>query len=232
MRDFSCAPDIPYLSDMGYLGGVSVYFPALEENQFYHIYNRGNNRCPIFFKRINYVFFLRRFLKYLSAYVDVYAYCLLRNHFHLLIRIKDFNYLNDDLKTIRCGSKKETSPRKILSEQFRRLFLSYSKAVCRQENRTGSLFQKNFQRKPVDSDKYLLDLVKYIHRNPENHGIIEDFKTYPYSSYQAIASEKTDSFIKTREVLDWFGGIESFIKAHEDRDDLDSTGFIEIGDSV
>ena len=54
----------------------------LEEGQFYHIYNRGNNRERLFYSTENYLFFLRRYDEYL------YAFCLLPNHFHLLVRVK------------------------------------------------------------------------------------------------------------------------------------------------
>lgn len=55
---------------------------------FYHIYNRGNNKEKIFYKDSNYIFFLQKFDSYLSPYLDLYSYCLLPNHFHLLIKTK------------------------------------------------------------------------------------------------------------------------------------------------
>lgn len=61
----------------------------MEPGNLYHIYNRGNNKQPIFFERKNYHYFLERFDKYLSNFVDVYAYCLMPNHFHFLIKIKE-----------------------------------------------------------------------------------------------------------------------------------------------
>ena len=66
---------------------------------FYHIYNRGNNRQNIFFEERNYLYFLRLFEKYLFNLVDVYAYCLMPNHFHFLIKIKDANQTSEVFKT-------------------------------------------------------------------------------------------------------------------------------------
>lgn len=195
---------------------MSKYFPPLEQNQFYHIYNRGNNREAIFPENKNYIFFLSQFIKYLGDYLNIYAFCLLKNHFHFLIRVRNFEFLPENLKSIRSGPKMILNPETIISEQFRRFFLSYSKSVIKQEGRTGSLFQKNFQRKLVDSKSYLLDVVKYIHRNPENHRIIKDYKKYPYSSYQPIATGMSNTFIKTNEVIKWFGGMEKFIKQHDE----------------
>jgi REP element-mobilizing transposase RayT len=61
----------------------------MEQGHFYHVYNRGNNKQPIFFERRNYIHFLSLFKKYLSGYADVYAYCLMPNHFHFLIKVKE-----------------------------------------------------------------------------------------------------------------------------------------------
>lgn len=65
------------------------YHLPLEKGCFYHIYNRGNNGDNIFYTPENYEYFLKRFDYYLSDYLEVYAYCLLPNHFHLLVRVKD-----------------------------------------------------------------------------------------------------------------------------------------------
>ena len=87
-----------------------IHIP-LEENQFYHIYNRGNDGTDLFYQDRNYIFFLKKYDNYLSEYVDTYAYCLLPNHFHLLVRVKsksDFvvnkekfpngmNYVSDEI---------------------------------------------------------------------------------------------------------------------------------------
>ena len=61
----------------------------LHEGKFYHIYNRGNNRETLFYTEANYKYFLKKYDKYLSEYIDTYAYCLLPNHFHLLISVKE-----------------------------------------------------------------------------------------------------------------------------------------------
>ena len=64
-----------------------IHIP-LEENNYYHIYNRGHDGIDLFYQRRNYHYFLVKYDYYLSNYVDTYAYCLLPNHFHLLIRVK------------------------------------------------------------------------------------------------------------------------------------------------
>ncbi len=67
------------------------YLPPLLEDEFYHIYNRGNNGIVIFYEERNYGYFLKKLYHYLGEYIDIYAYCLLPNHFHFLIRIRIFH---------------------------------------------------------------------------------------------------------------------------------------------
>jgi len=65
------------------------YYTQFEEGKFYHVYNRSIDRKPMFLKEDNYQFFLRKYNQYLLPVLDTYAYCLLGNHFHLLVRIHD-----------------------------------------------------------------------------------------------------------------------------------------------
>jgi len=64
------------------------------------------------------------------------------------------------------------------SQYFSNLFNAYTKAINKNYNRSGSLFEKNFKRILIDDDSYLVQLVCYIHRNPQKHGITKDFRTY------------------------------------------------------
>src|SRR5687768_16234816 len=100
-----------------------------------------------------------------------------------MIRIKSFKDLPLELAVLRKGKKILDRPHEILSEQFRKFFMAYSKAIKIQENRTGSLFEKNFKRIWIRNSSYYTRLINYIHRNPQAHRISQDFRTYPYSSY-------------------------------------------------
>jgi len=141
------------------------YYSDFYTDQYYHIYNRGNNKEKIFFSSGNYLFFLRRLDEYLSNSLELFAYCLLRNHFHLLVKIKDKASIN---------------------EQFRLFFLSYSNAINKQTGRTGSLFQKRFKRIIIEGNPSLCRTVIYIHLNPVHHKIQQNFCNYNYSSFQVI----------------------------------------------
>jgi len=178
---------------------------ALEPGKYYHIYNRGNNRENIFREERNYAYFLRLYAKYVEPVADTFAYCLLKNHFHFLVRIK----------TSRVLETREVSieTREVL-QQFSNLFNSYAKAINKAYNRTGRLFQERFGRIEVTSDRYFVALIRYIHRNPQKHGLATDFRDWPYSSYHAHLSGKPTR-LKRDEVLAWFDGAEGFAQVHQ-----------------
>lgn len=98
--------------------------------------------------------------------------------------------------------------------QFGHLLNSYAKAINKAYQRTGSLFQSRFGRIRVDSDRYFMHLITYIHQNPYKHGFIDDFRTYPFSSYRAIRYQKA-SRVNAGDVLDWFGGLDTFKQCHQ-----------------
>ncbi len=163
---------------------------------FYHIYNRGNNSENIFFNEANYIYFLKQYIKYIDEFVDTYAYCLLPNHFHILIKIKPELEINPtfNISNIDCA----------ITEQFRRLFMSYSKAINKQEKRKGSLFQRNLKIKPVLHINHLILLISYIHTNPIHHKYSHDFINYRWSSYKSILGDKSTR-LKRAEIIELFG---------------------------
>jgi len=180
----------------------------LEPGHYYHIYNRGNNRENIFIEERNYRYFMQLYQKYILPVCDTFAYCLMRNHFHILVRVKELqNQTSEVLETSEVSSK-------AITQQYSNFFNSYAKAINTTYKRTGSLFQNRFGRIAVDSDRYFAQLIHYIHFNPQNHGFVEDFRQYPYSSYQAIISEKPTHLCRA-EVLNWFQGKDSFVKVHD-----------------
>jgi putative transposase len=199
---------------MEYLGKMTDLFLPLAAGEFYHIYNRGNNGNAIFFEARNYHYFLEKLGSYLGDYLNFYAYCLLPNHFHLMVQVKEIKEIPADAMTLISGKKKLSQLETIISEQFRRFFLSYSKSIKMQENRTGSLFEKNFKRILINDDKFFLQLINYIHRNPATHKQIVDFTTYPFSSYQSFLQQKPTR-LRRKEVLELFGGSDEFIRFHQ-----------------
>ena len=170
--------------------------PTLECGRVYHIFNRGNNRENLFREERNYDYFLKLYLQYIEPVAVTYAYCLMPNHFHSLVKIKD-------------PDQKGLSPR----QQYSNFFNSYAKSINKAYGRTGALFQRPFGRIEVTSDAYYTQLVYYIHLNPQKHGFKSDFRIYPYSSFHILLSNDP-TFLDRTEVMSWFGGREEFIEAH------------------
>jgi REP element-mobilizing transposase RayT len=132
--------------------------------QYYHIYNRGVNRQPIFFCEDNWIFFIRLIQKYFQPHlVKILAYCLMPTHYHFLICILTDNF-----------AKKVMQP----------LGVSFTKAINEQQNRVGPLFQGPFQTAWVGSNAYLLQLSRYIHLNPVHANLVQHPADWMYSSYR------------------------------------------------
>ncbi|MFE3867826.1 transposase [Flavobacterium sp. LS2P90] len=70
--------------------------------------------------------------------------------------------------------------------QFSHFFNAYAQAINKRHNRTGSLFERTFERKLVSSQTYFQQLIFYIHNNPVHHGFVENMSLYPWSSYETI----------------------------------------------
>ena len=172
-----------------------------EPGVVYHIFNRGNNKENIFIEEKNYIFFLSLVKKYISPIADIYAYCLLKNHFHLALHIKDKELLTE---------KQIQKP----YLAFSNLFNSYSKAINKVYNRNGSLFQEHLHRIRVEDEEYLMQLIAYIHLNPVKHKFTNEFKNYKYSSYQAYTTVKTTS-IEKGYVMSLFGDLPNFEYWHD-----------------
>ncbi len=152
--------------------------------RYYHLYNRGVNRQAIFFNDGNWRYFIERLRHYFHpTLVDIVAYCLMPNHYHLLICLKDNNL-----------SKRVMQP----------FTVSYSKAVNRQQGRTGPLFQGPFRAKVVDEDEYLVHLSRYIHLNPVLAGLVERPEEWVFSSYRDYVGKRAGTLAKPDDVLSYF----------------------------
>jgi len=167
---------------------------ALVGGALYHIYNKGVDGRQLFCKERNYVYFLRLYARHVSEIAMTYAYCLLPNHFHLLVGI-------------RPGHGRRPS------QAFSNLFNAYAKAFNQAQGRSGNLFEHPSRRREIHSDEYAMQVVLYIHRNPERHGVARDFRHWPHSSYPTLVANG-DTRLEREEILSWFGGRDSFVKAH------------------
>jgi putative transposase len=185
-----------------------MYIQPLLEGKYFHIYNRGVNGEDIFKEQRNYYYFLQQYNLYCSDVLETFAYALLKNHFHLLVYIKE-NVLVPKYNgqgTIRLNASKQLS----------HFFNSYAQAVNKACNRTGPLFESPVERKLIDDNNYLTSMIYYCHFNAQMHEFVKDFRDWEFSSYYSIL-ENNNNFVASEKVLNWFGGAEAFEKAHTGR---------------
>ncbi len=176
----------------------------------YHIYNRGINGMKVFLEERNYKYFLNQYAKYVHPFVETFAYCLLSNHYHLLIRVRPENEIE---KLIPKNTKKPCNF--YVSNGFSSFLKAYTQGINKTYDRTGALFETPFKRIEVGEDDYFTRLIAYIHLNPQKHMLVKDFKTYKHSSYNVHLSNQATK-LRREEVLDWFGGKEAYAKFHSD----------------
>ncbi len=213
------------------------YWQSLEENITYHIYNHAVGRENLFITEANYAYFLERWKKYMP-YLDVYAYCLMPNHFHFLAKVKPLDeHLLAHVGTQHTKKSEAFLQNAIpyhtyLEDQFKRLFSGYTLAYNKQEdNRKGALFQKHFKRVAISSEYRLLYLLAYIHHNPIHHSFCTGYTDWPHNSYHAYLEMQKRSAIQRDEVLSWFSedavkALALFHKYHRDfKTDHDMSGY-------
>lgn len=145
-------------------------------NGTYHIMIRGINRQQIFEDQQDNEKFLEILKEYqaISGY-KIFAYCLMGNHFHLLIKFEG----------------------EAIDQAMKRIGAKYVYWFNTKYGRVGHLFQDRFKSEPIEDDGYFLSCIRYIHQNPVKAQIAK-IDQYPYSSYTAYLKEKQDDLVDTR----------------------------------
>ncbi|MEM7575357.1 MAG: transposase [Bacteroidota bacterium] len=193
----------------------------LESDVVYHVFNQGNNRQRIFYTAENYLFFIQKMRVHLLPYADLLSYCLMPNHFHWQLKPKDFGVEKGRSATFISDDGEVSSITKI-SSGIRTLLSSYTRAINRQENRSGSLFRAGTKMKPAygaDSNFYLkidsnqpfslfLPYVEkcfyYIHNNPVKAGLVQKAEDWKYSSasdYAGLRDSKLCNYDLAEKIL-------------------------------
>jgi len=185
---------------------------SLQPSSFYHIFNHANGNENLFREEENYRFFLEKYALYIYPVAETLAYCLMPNHFHLLVKIRSEQQLLEAFPKFKTLEKLLAA--NCIGKQFSKLFSSYTQAYNKKYNRMGSLFMKNFKRQVITSDSYFSKIIHYIHANPLHHGFTTGVADWRWSSYNTLLSS-TDTKINREEVLQWFNGKKGFIQFHE-----------------
>lgn len=197
------------------------------EDTYYHIYNRGVEKRLIFQDRDDYTKFLYLLKIYLTnpeilrneypllrsnivdknlfEEIDLLAFCLMPNHFHLLVY-----------------QKQKDSITKLLRQICTAYVIYFNKKL----ERVGPLFQSKFKAVVVDSDEYLLHLSRYIHLNPTGRGAPLD--EFEWSSYLYYLGKRQSNWLKTNTIVKYFNksktgfSYKSFVEDYQDEEDLSS----------
>lgn len=173
---------------------------VLSENTYYHVYNRGVNKGDIFWDDYDKQLFLRMLIEVKRRFeLQLFAYCLMQNHFHLFVHTRHAN----------------------LNVAMRELLRRYVWYINARHGRVGPLFQSRYQSKPIDSDPYAIWLVNYIHRNPIEAGMSSRCSGYAWSSYRYyVDSQHSPKWLDAAWVLAQFHDNPSlaqqlFVKFHQ-----------------
>lgn len=174
-----------------------------EFESVYHIFSHVNGTEIIFRETSNYQYFLEKLEKYILPVADIYSYCLMPNHFHLLLRFKSFNGVDNE------------NEHQFLMKPFSDLLNAYAKAYNKVYNRKGALFLNTIKRKKVQDEKYLLKVLHYIHNNPINHGFVNRIEDWKHTSYSSYMNMKKPSKVCRSEIMEYFDTLETFVAYHQ-----------------
>ncbi|MBA4385290.1 MAG: transposase [Anaerolinea sp.] len=158
-------------------------------NHYYHLYNRGINRGLIFFSDRNYQYFLERLSKFVLPYASIIAYCLMPNHYHILLKVNNENL-----------TEKALHP----------FFVSYAKSINIEQKRIGPLFQSRYQASKIEDDGYLLECVNYIHLNPVKAGLVSSPELWRFSSYASYIHPENHSIVDIFIIMNFFENVKDF----------------------
>ena len=205
-----------------------------EKGSLYHIYNQGNNKQKIFFKRENYLFFLKKIWAHIIPYCDVLAYCLMPNHFHLMVYVKEVELLIDShgATTNTSIESHPVTKYRTLNQSIAILLRSYTRAINKQENRSGALFREGTKAEALNQQtgitpsfyntnagtkihiddpekQYPQVCFNYIHQNPVVAGLVKKETDWEYSSakdYAGLRDGKLLTKKRAKEYLNLFTG--------------------------
>ncbi len=189
-----------------------------EEGYIYHIYNQGNNRQKIFFNRENYLYFLRKIKKYITPYGDILAWCLMPNHFHLMVLVRSN-------QTHQMNSSHQMNKKRDFTTSIAIMLRSYTRAINKQNNKSGSLFRQHTKAECVNCPRGIapsfitkagitqINIVQpekqypkicfdYIHRNPTKANLVKQDIDWEFSSaqdYYNIRNGKLINKLKAKE---------------------------------
>lgn len=191
---------------------------------YYHLYNHSNGNLNLFRSDENYRYFLEKYLKYTEPYIETLAYCLMPNHFHFFIRVKEDSKSSELFK----GSEplEKISP-VLVTNSIKNWLICYTQSYHKYYGTRGNLFYQKIRRKLILDENYMVNLIVYLHLNPVIHGFTNDLHDWKYSSLNDFLDD-SDSFLKKHHVFDLFGGKNNFLFCHNQKMPDNLLGMIDL----
>lgn len=167
-----------------------------EQNATYHVYNRSNE--TLFYNRDNYLYFIGKLRTHISPFADILAYCLMPNHFHLLLNV------NKD--GAQFSTKKKREDMQMLSQSVGTILSSYTQAINNQRGRRGVLFAHKTKAKILNDAKndYGLNCFMYIHQNPKLAELVNLIEDWEFSSFPDFIGKRNGSLVNKALALEIF----------------------------
>lgn len=196
-----------------------------EKGYLYHIFNHGNNKQDIFFKRDNYIFFVRKIRTHILPYADILSWCLMPNHFHLMVLVNETDlFVNSDGKlfnTVGVASSHTDSikiKKRTINESIGIMLRSYTQAINKQNNRTGKLIREKTKAECLNcpngitpsfitqngvtkinitnpETQYPQVCFDYIHQNPVKADLVKSIFDWDFSSAVDFAGIRNGSLV-------------------------------------
>ena len=198
--------------------------PNIEPEKIYHFYNHANGFENIFLEQRNFGYFLKKVKQRLEPVLEILAYCLLDNHFHLVARSRAADTIDAYAAQLTSVKGKPfTYPTNVspderynyfVTRQLTNFLISYSRAFNKTYHRRGALFQERMPFKLIDSRGYLRSVIRYVHLNAVHHGIVRGIDLWPHTSLHTFYGHENPLQIPIAEIFAWFGGADAFWEAH------------------
>ena len=193
-----------------------------EKGYIYHIYNQGNNKQKIFFNRGNYIFFLKKIKTHILPYGDILAWCLMPNHFHLMVLVNEtelkvskiVGVASSDTDDTNRSDTDDTEKIRTINNSIGIMLRSYTQAINKQINRTGKLIREKTKAECINcpngitpsfidnkinivipEKQYPQVCFNYIHKNPVKANLVKKAVDWEFSSAKDYAGLRNGKLV-------------------------------------
>lgn len=198
----------------------------IEPYQIYHIYNQGNNKQKVFYSEENYLFFLKKIKKHILPFADILAWCLMPNHFHLMVYVHTLE--------VSGGTTSSRTPTTLpainLNKSIGIMLASYTSAIHKQKKTSGSLFRDKtkavcltkaesitpsyfnsyfgtYLNLSIPEKEYPQRCFDYIHYNPVKANLVKRADDWEFSSCKDYSGLRNGKLINRERAKEFLSGI-------------------------